>query len=162
MYNEAMETFLWIVVGIAALYLLLTFVFMHLSLEYRKKIKRSNEIIDSLLKSHISLFDLLIDDISEEINLDKKFTTPTFNADKSKFIKEVQEDYSLVEKIVTESNLTFPPETNYLGALAENTKLLRDEVYRHNSYVQNFNIICGSFVFWPIVKILRLQKKDKY
>lgn len=162
MYNEAMETFLWIVVGIAALYLLLTFVFMHLSLEYRKKIKRSNEIIDSLLKSHISLFDLLIDDISEEINLDKKITTSTFNADKSKFIKEVQEDYSLVEKIVTESNLTFPPETNYLGALAENTKLLRDEVYRHNSYVQNFNIICGSFVFWPIVKILRLQKKDKY
>lgn len=157
-----METFLWIVVGIAALYLLLTFVFMHLSLEYRKKIKRSNEIIDSLLKSHISLFDLLIDDISEEINLDKKITTSTFNADKSKFIKEVQEDYSLVEKIVTESNLTFPPETNYLGALAENTKLLRDEVYRHNSYVQNFNIICGSFVFWPIVKILRLQKKDKY
>ncbi|HZJ89866.1 MAG TPA: hypothetical protein VFD05_04255 [Bacilli bacterium] len=162
MYNKLMEVFLWIVVGLAALYLLLTFVFMHLSLEYRKKIKNSDEVIDSHIKSHISLLDLLINDVNSHVNIKEKISLPFFNDDKTKLIKQVQELDELIRKTITEHNLSFLAKNNYLGALDENTKLLRDEVYRHNSYVQNFNIICGSFIFWPIVKILRLQKKDKY
>lgn len=157
-----MDIFLWIVIPLAALYMLLTFVFMHLSLEYRKKIKNSDEVIESHLKSHISLLDLLIEDINKRPSIKQKIELSIFNENKATVIKQVQEADDLIRKTISEHNLTFSPETNYLGALDENMKLLRDEIYRHNSYVQNFNIICGSFIFWPIVKILRLQKKDKY
>lgn len=162
MYNEAMEYFIWTVVGILALYLILSFVYMHLSLDYRKKIEKSNEIIKSHLKSHISLLDLLLIDVNKQAKKPHNITIPRVGEDITEGIKYLTTLEATISALVTENKVVFADETNYVDALGENNKLLRDEIYRHNSYVQNFNIICDSLVFWPIVKILKLKKKDKY
>ncbi len=156
-----MEVFLWILFGLTALYLLLSFVFIHLSLDYRRKITERRAKIASLVESQLSILQL----IKKEINNSGQkcgITLPKSRENTILLLADLSEIQKQLETYITAHVSEVHEIINYQKALTENDKLIRDEIYRHNNAVYNFNIICDSKIFKPFVLLLRLTKKEKY
>ncbi len=157
-----MRILLWIGVGIIALYLFLSFIFIHLSVDYQRKITKRREIIGSLVESHFSLLKLLMQEMEKAIGESLQVNIPELSSNTRQLLSEMGDVDQQLRDFLKLKKLKNDEVQNYLKAMEENEKLIRDEIYRHNHAVDNFNLICDSKIFKPSVLMLRLTKKEKY
>lgn len=156
-----MEIVRIVVLVLVAVYLILAFAFMHISLGYKKQLKRSKDKLYSLFAGQLALFAMLDKELKLE-NKDfpnilqtleeKDFTTI------NKYVSEKEREYQQIIEGVHEVTTSIAP---IKKSVEENVTLIRNEVYRYNKIVDNINVNSDSVIFALFVVILRLKKLNK-
>lgn len=156
-----MEIVRIIVLVLLVIYLLLAFVFMHISIGYRRSLKKSDETIYNLFAGQIALFAMLDkedESLKEEgLGLDLLLEERKFS-ELNKLVAEKERRYKEHFKKVAPNK---PQVALTLQGLEENVVLLRNEIYRYNRIVENINVNADSVIFSLFVVIMRLKYRTK-
>jgi len=160
-YNPLMEIVRYVVLGLLVIYLLLAFVFIHISLGYRRDLVKSGEKIYSLFAGQIALFALLDkiekNDILQDTALDKLLEERKFT-ELNKIVAEKERNYQDFFQKKAQNNSQI---MTALKGLEENVSLIRNEIYRHNRLIDNINVNTDSLIFALFVVILKLRRRPK-
>lgn len=156
-----MEIVRIIIFVLLIIYLLLALVFIHISLNYKKQLKRSSESLYGLFAGQIALFQLLADefnfDFASSVMLNDLLVNKSFQL-LNKQLADVKLTADTFAKSLTQKSIKF---TQLTDGLDENVTLIRNEVYRYNKIVENLNINRDSVIFSLFVVMLRLRHLDK-
>ena len=156
-----MEIFRILFLVLAVIYLLLAFVFIHISLRYRRGLNASADKIHSLFAGQIALFNI-IDNESKKTVANKDDLTKLLDernfTELNKVVGELERKYQELFQKEALSNVQI---STALKGLEENVVLIRNEVYRYNRIVENINVNADSLIFSLFVVILKLKHRTK-
>lgn len=146
---------------LAIIYLLLAFVFIHISLRYRRGLDASAHKIHSLFAGQIALFNI-IDNEAKKVVADKEVLHKLLEernfTELNKVVAELEREYQETYLKKAASN---PQIAAALNGLGENVELIRNEVYRYNRIVENINVNADSLIFSLFVVLLKLKHRTK-
>lgn len=156
-----MEIFRIIFLVLVVIYLLLAFVFIHISLRYRRGLVASADKIHSLFAGQIALFSI-IDTEAKKVVADKEALNKLLDernfTELNRQVGELEREYQEMYQKKAASN---PQIAAALNGLGENIVLIRNEVYRYNRIVENINVNADSLIFSLFVVILKLKHRTK-
>lgn len=149
-----------VIFSLVLIYLVMAFVFVHITLGYQRDLKKSCNTLKSLFTSQASLFGLIethtkagisVEEIiQDEIDKNNLFTVNTLLLDLEKKYR------TFLSKEPQSTNIN-----QIMQAVSDNVNLIRNEVYRYNKLIDNLNVNRQSVIFVLFVSFLRLKEQDK-
>lgn len=150
-----------IILVLVVIYLLLAFVFMHISLDYTRQLKKSKETIHSLFAGQIALFAMIGKELESPNSEAQAMNELLEKREFTELNKLAAEKERAYQELAAKKKDTTPQTAQLLQGLSENVVLIRNEIYRHNKLVDNINVNVDSVIFSLFVVILRLKRLTK-
>ncbi len=150
-----------IILVLVVIYLLLAFVFMHISLDFTRQLKKSKETIHSLFAGQIALLTMIGKELNEPNSDAAVMNEQLDKRDFTELNKLVADKERAYQELATKKKDTTEQTKQLLQGLSENVVLIRNEIYRHNKIVDNINVNVDSVIFSLFVVILRLKRLPK-
>ena len=156
-----MEIIRIIIYIIIALYLILAFFFVHISLKYSKQLKKSKDGIYSLFASQIALFEIMEKELNTDFGNNKKFKKLLSDKEFTLLNKELSETERNIQNLVKQNSDNSTALMSVYTGIEDNVNIIRNEIYRHNKLVDNINVNYDSVLFALFIAILRIKKQEK-
>lgn len=160
-YNLSMTALRWIIFGLIIAYFLLGFVFINLTISIRGKINQSIKKIDALIEQQKTIINHLFTEITQIIEVNNQliiFSDKVSLTEKNRILNETERE---IKAFINSRKLNNQELSNLLTALEENSVLIRNEIYRHNRGIDNYNSIASTSFFVIFVQMLNVEKKEK-
>lgn len=151
----------WIIFGLIIAYFLLGFVFINLTISIRGKINQSIKKIDALIEQQKTIINHLFTEITQIIEVNNQliiFSDKVSLTEKNRILNETERE---IKAFINSRKLNNQELSNLLTALEENSVLIRNEIYRHNRGIDNYNSIASTSFFVIFVQMLNVEKKEK-
>lgn len=156
-----MEIIRIIIYIIIALYLILAFFFVHISLKYSKQLKKSKDGIYSLFASQIALFEIMEKELNTDFGNNKKLKKLLSDKEFTLLNKELSETERNIQNLVKQNSDNSTALMSVYTGIEDNVNIIRNEIYRHNKLVDNINVNYDSVLFALFIAILRIKKQEK-